>query len=124
MTTSRIALALVVPALFLTFVPAARAAEPLSLTVTSITMVPKPPTCEARATKKVVRSGGSFTLKWKSKDAEYMYGFTEGKEWPADGKQKVSIAVLGKHVFPLTFVSKNGATATCPVTVFVHPKRD
>lgn len=120
---SRIALALFVPALLFSFAPSASAAEPLTLTVKNVTMVPKPPTCEARATKKVIRSGGSFELKWKSKGAEHMYGLTEGKQWPADGKQRVSIAVLGKHEFPLTFVGKNGAIATCPVTVFVHPKR-
>lgn len=120
---SRIALALFVPALFFSLAPSVSATEPLRFTVTNVTMVPKPPTCEARATKKVIRSGGSFDLVWKSKGAEKMLGIGEGKEWPADGRQRVSIAVLGKHEFPLTFVGKNGAIATCPVTVFVHPKR-
>ena len=120
---SRIALALFVPALLFTFAPQVSAAEPLTLTVKNVTMVPKPPTCEARATKKVIRSGGSFDLVWKSKGAVKMLGIGEGKEWPADGRQRVSIAILGKHEFPLTFVSEHGAIATCPVTVFVHPKR-
>lgn len=122
-TASRIALALVVPALVLSAAPAASAAAPLTFTVSNVTMVPKPPTCEARATKKIIRSGGSFDLVWKSRGAEKMLGIGEGKEWPADGRQRVSIAVRGKHVFPLTFVSENGAIATCPVTVFVHAKR-
>ncbi len=122
-TTSRIALALIVPALFLA-APAAKAAEPLTLSVKNVTMIPKPPTCEARATKKVIRSGGSFDLVWKSRGAKKMIGLGEGKEWPADGRQRVAVAVRGKHVFPLTFVSKDGAIATCPVTVFVHAKRD
>lgn len=122
-TTSRIALGLLVPALFLAAAPLASAQEPLQLTVTNVTMVPKPPTCEARATKRVIRSGGSFDLVWKSTGAAMMLGIGEDTEWPADGRQRVSIAIRGKHVFPLTFVSKNGAIATCPVTVFVHPKR-
>ena len=120
---SRIALALFAPALLFGFAPQASAAEPLTLTVANVTMVPKPPTCEARATKKVIRSGGSFDLVWKSKGAEKMLGIGEGKEWPADGRQRVSIAVRGKHVFPLTFVSEHGAVSVCPVTVFVHAKR-
>jgi len=45
------------------------------------------------------------------------------KEWPTKGRQRVSIAVLGKHEFPMTFTSKNGATKTCTAKVFVHAKR-
>lgn len=92
-------------------------------TVKNITMVPKPPTCEARATKKVIRSGGSFDLVWKSKGAVKMVGLTDGKEYPADGKQRISIAVRGKHEFPLTFISRHGGVATCTAKVFVHAKR-
>ena len=104
---------------------AARAAtQDIGLTVKNITMIPKPPTCEARASKKTMTSGSSVDIVWKSKDAVKMVGLVKGeKEWPADGRQKVTIAVRGKHEFPMLFVGKNGATATCTAKVFVHGKR-
>lgn len=102
--------------------PSVHAAD-FTLSVANVTMVPLPPTCEARATKRVIRSGGSVDIVWKS-NAEMMTGLVQGeREWPADGRQRVSIAVLGKHTFPLTFVGKNGATRTCTATVFVHAKK-
>ncbi|HEY0979754.1 MAG TPA: hypothetical protein VGE23_02855 [Candidatus Paceibacterota bacterium] len=125
MTTilSRAALALVFPLLFLA-APSAHAASDIGLSVSNITMIPKPPTCEARASKKVIRSGGSVDIVWKSRGAVKMVGLVQGeKEWPADGRQRVSIAVLGKHLFPMTFVDRNGVTATCTAKVFVHAKR-
>lgn len=104
---------------------AARAAtQDIALTVKNVTMIPKPPTCEARASKKVMTSGSSVDIVWKSKDAVKMVGLVQGeKEWPADGRQKVTIAVRGKHEFPMTFIGKNGATSTCTAKVFVHAKK-
>lgn len=97
--------------------------DELSFTVSKVTMVPKPPTCEARTTKRIIRSGGFFDIVWKS-DAEKMVGLVQGKEFPPDGRQRMAIAFKGKHEFPLTFIGENGATTTCPVKVFVHAKRD
>ena len=125
MTTRRIvSLSAVFVFLFAT-VPAMPAhAAGFSLSVANVTMVPVPPTCEARATKRVIRSGGSVDIVWKSRGAQTMVGLVKGdKEWPVDGRQRVSIAVLGKHVFPMTFIAKSGATSTCSATVFVHAKR-
>lgn len=127
MTTRRTVLAtgaLIVPLLLcmVLAVPSAQAAE-YNISVANVTMIPLPPTCEARSTKRVIRSGGSVDIVWKS-NAEKMIGLTkDGGEWPADGRQRVSIAVQGKHVFPMTFVGKNGAIRTCDVTVFVHAKK-
>ncbi len=102
-----------------------QAAEPYALEITNITMVPKPPTCSARASKRSIRSGDAITITWKSKGAETMRGLsTATADWPTDGKQRVAIGVVGKHIFPLTFITKNGGVATCPVKVFVHPKKD
>jgi len=123
MTTRRIFLAFSI--LFLSLCMAAPSAHAASfdLKVANITMVPLPPTCEARATKRVIRSGGTVDIVWKS-NAEKMIGLTNGDtEWAADGRQRVAIAVLGKHVFPMTFIGKNGATRVCSATVFVHAKR-
>ncbi|MES2931591.1 MAG: hypothetical protein V4682_02730 [Patescibacteria group bacterium] len=124
MTTRRIFLAALFPLLLcmVTAVPSAHAAD-FTISVENVTMVPLPPKCEARATKRSIRSGGSVDIVWKS-NAEKMIGLTKGEaEWPADGRQRVAIAVRGKHVFPLTFVGKNGATRTCTATVFVHAKK-
>lgn len=117
----RYAALLILPVLFLA-APTAHAGS-FDIKVANITMVPLPPTCEVRATKRVIRSGGSVDIVWKS-NAEKMVGLVKGeKEWSPDGRQRVSIAVLGKHEFPMTFVGKNGATRTCTATVFVHAKR-
>jgi hypothetical protein len=123
--TNRTATFFIIPLLVLAFAPAPAAhAADFTLSIANITMVPVPPTCEVRSTKKIIRSGGSFDLVWKSKGAEKMVGLVRGEEeWPADGRRRVSIAVLGKHEFPMTFVGKNGATATCTAKVFVHPKK-
>lgn len=123
MTTRRTIL--VSSALLLCMFMAAPAAEAASfgLSVANVTMVPLPPTCEARATKRVIRSGGSVDIVWKS-NAQKMIGLTQGEtEWAPDGRQRVSIAVLGRHDFPMTFIGKNGATKTCNATVFVHAKK-
>ncbi|MBU1293089.1 hypothetical protein KJ819_03440 [Patescibacteria group bacterium] len=101
-----------------------QAAETLSFEVTNITIVPKPPTCYARASKRVITSGDAVIITWKSKGAETMKGLsTATAEWPTRGKQRVAIGVVGKHIFPLTFITKDGGVATCPVKVFVHPKK-
>lgn len=125
MTTRRIVSLAATFVLFFGAVPAvpAHAAE-FTLSLANVTMVPVPPTCEARATKRVIRSGGSVDIVWKSRGAEKMVGLVKGdQEWPVDGRQRVSIAVLGKHVFPMTFVAESGATRTCSATVFVHAKK-
>jgi len=125
MTTRRIlSLSTVLVLLFVALPSVPAHAQELTLTVANVTMVPVPPTCEARATKKVIRSGGSVDIVWKSRGAEKMVGLVKGdEEWPVDGRQRVSIAVLGKHVFPMTFIAKSGATSTCTATVFVHAKK-
>ena len=111
-------------ALLLISTPVPVRAESLSLKVANITMVPVPPTCEVRSTKRVIRSGGHVDIVWKSRGAAKMVGMVQGDtEWPADGRQRIALSVRGKHVFPLTFVGKNGATRTCSATVFVHAKR-
>jgi len=120
----RITALLILPFLLSAAVPVgtAQAAE-LSISVTNVTMIPKPPTCEARGTKKRMTSGGTLSIVWKSDDAYHMESLIRGgSTWPADGRERVSIAVTGKHVFPLTFTGPGG-TVTCPVTVFVHPKK-
>lgn len=94
-----------------------------NLSVTNVA-VPEPLSCKARTTRKIIRTGGFTDIVWKSEGAEKMVGLVkEGKEWPVDGRQRISTSVLGKHVFPMTFIAKSGATTTCSVTVFVHPKR-
>lgn len=125
MTTRRIvSLSALFLLLFVAMPAAAAEQKAFSLSVANVTMVPVPPTCEARATKKVIRSGGSVDIVWKSRGAEKMVGLVKGDdEWPVDGRERVSIAVLGKHVFPMTFIAKSGATRTCTATVFVHPRK-
>lgn len=123
MTTRRILLASFVFLFCIVMAAPSAHAASFDIKVANITMVPLPPTCEARATKRVIRSGGTVDIIWKS-NAEKMIGLTKGEtEWPADGRQRVAIAVLGKHVFPMTFIGKNGATRDCNVTVFVHAKK-
>lgn len=125
MTTRRIvSLSALFVLLFMAMPAAAADQKAFSLSVANVTMVPVPPTCEVRATKKVIRSGGSVDIVWKSRGAEKMVGLVRGnEEWPVDGRERVSIAVLGKHVFPMTFIAKSGATRTCTATVFVHPRK-
>lgn len=125
MTTRRIvSLSATLVLLFVALPIAPAHAQELRLSVANITMVPVPPTCEARATKRVIRSGGSVDIVWKSRGAQKMLGMVSGEqEWPVKGRQRVSIAVTGKHVFPMTFVAKSGAIATCSATVFVHAKK-
>lgn len=94
-----------------------------NLSVTNVA-VPEPLSCEARTTRKIIRTGGFTDIIWKSEGAEKMVGLVRGnKEWPVEGRQRIAISVLGKHVFPMTFIGKSGITTTCSVTVFVHPKR-
>lgn len=124
MTTRRIILATVLPLLFgmLIAVPSAQASE-LTLSVENITMVKAPPTCEVRSTKRIMRSGSTTEIVWKSTRAEYMQGMTRGdRVWPTKGRERFAIAVLGKHEFPLTFVGPGGET-TCIAKVFVHPRK-
>jgi len=120
----RLAALLILPILLSAAVPAGAAqAADFSISVANITMITKPPTCEARATKKRMTSGGTLSIVWKSDDADHMESLIRGgSTWPANGRERVSIAVAGKHVFPLTFTGPGG-TVTCPVTVFVHPKK-
>lgn len=114
---------LVLPVLFFVALPA-HAESPFTISVKSITMVKIPPTCEVRATKKRMTSGGSMEIVWKSDRATSMTGLVKGDTvWPTKGRQRVSIAVLGKHEFPMTFEGPGGKT-TCVAKVFVHPKRD
>lgn len=124
MTTRRIILASIIPLLLgvLIAVPSAHAAE-LTFSVENVTMVKAPPTCEARTTKRIMRSGSTTQIVWKSTRADYMEGMTRGeRQWPTKGRERVAIAVLGKHEFPLTFVGPGGKT-TCIAKVFVHPRK-
>lgn len=122
--TYRLATFLIVPVLLGAFAPLPARAADFELRVANITMVPLPPTCEVRATKRVIRSGGSVDIVWKSRNAETVTGMVQGdREWPTKGRQRVSIAVLGKHEFPMTFTSKNGGVRTCTAKVFVHAKK-
>ncbi len=125
MTTRRIVFFGATLMLFFVALPAIPAqAKELSISVANVTVVPVPPTCEVRATKRVMHSGGSVDIVWKSRGAEKAVGLVQGdKEWPTKGRQRVSIAVLGKHVFPMTFIAKSGAISTCSATVFVHAKK-
>lgn len=122
MTTRRIvslSAAFVLLFVALPFAPA----QAKNLSVTNVA-VPEPLSCEARTTRKIIRTGGFVDIVWKSEGAEKMIGLVKGsKEWPVEGRQRFSTSVLGKHIFPMTFIGKNGNTTTCSVTIFVHPKR-
>lgn len=114
---------IILPVLLFAAAPAARAAEPYTLSVSKITMVKIPPTCEVRSTKKRMTSGGTTEIVWKSDRATRMTGLVKGdKEWPTKGRQRVSIAVVGKHEFPMTFEGPGGKT-TCVAKVFVKAKK-
>ncbi len=123
--TNRYRALLFVPILFLAALPAhAATTTPLTLSVKSITIVKAPPTCEVRSTKRVMTSGSVTEIVWESKNATSMTGLTrDEKVWPTKGRQRVAIAFLGKHEFPMTFEGPGGRT-TCVAKVFVHPKKD
>lgn len=113
----------ILPIALFAFAPEARAKD-ITFTVSSVTMVKAPPTCEARSTKKVMRSGSVTEIVWKSTRADYMEGMTrDTRTWPTKGRERVAIAFVGKHEFPLTFVGPGGKT-TCIAKVFVHPRKD
>jgi len=113
---------LILPLAFLAYAPDASAKE-LGFSVSNVTMVTIPPTCEVRSTKRIMRSGGTTQIVWKSTRADHMEGLTRGdRQWPTKGRERVAIAVVGKHEFPLTFVGPGGKT-TCIAKVFVHPKK-
>lgn len=103
--------------------PLFASAAPVVSSVTVTFEQKDPPRCEARASKRTMRSGDAVNITWKSKGAMQMVGLTKDDTWPTKGKQRVMIAHEGKHTFPLAFIGKGGI-ALCPVTVFVHPKRD
>lgn len=102
----------------------ASAAEGMKLTVANVTMVKVPPTCEVRSTKKRMTSGSVTEIVWTSDHATHMKGMTRDERvWPKKGRERVAIAFVGKHEFPLTFVGPGGET-TCIAKVFVKPKKD
>ncbi len=110
------------PLLLVSSVPQHAHAE-MKLSVASVTMVKAPPTCEVRSTKKRMTSGNVTEIVWKSEYATRMTGLVKGEQvWPAKGRQRVAIAVVGKHEFPLTFEGPGG-TATCIAKVFVKPRK-
>lgn len=124
MTTRRITLAVLLPLLLcmVIAVPTTHAAD-FNVSIKNVTMVKAPPTCEVRATKRVMRSGGTTEIVWKSDRADHMVGLTrDPREWPTKGRERFAIAFVGKHEFPLTFVGPGGKT-TCIAKVFVHPKK-
>lgn len=102
--------------------PVAHAAEPTGISIQGITVVKAPPTCEVRSTKKRMSSGSVTEIVWKSKYATVMTGLTrDDRVWPAKGRERVAIAFVGKHEFPLTFEGPGGKT-TCIAKVFVKPR--
>lgn len=121
---SRASALLIVPALLLAAAPfSAEAADIQSLSVGKITFVPVSPTCEVRSTKKRMTSGSTTEIVWESKNATKMTGLVKGDAtWPTKGRERVSIAVLGKHEFPMTFEGPGGKT-TCVAKVFVKERK-
>lgn len=123
-TLASISAAIVIPAFLLSFAPAYAATPDFSLRVSKVTMVKMPPTCEVRATKKRMTSGGTVDIVWKSEHATRMTGLTRDKRiWPTKGREHFAIAFVGKHEFPMTFEGPGGTT-TCVAKVFVKPKKD
>lgn len=113
---------LILPLAFFIYAPDAQARE-ITFSVSNVTIVKAPPTCEARSTKRRMSSGSVTEIVWKSSRAEHMEGLTSEKRvWPTKGRERVAIAFVGKHEFPLTFVGPGGKT-TCIAKVFVHPKK-
>lgn len=93
-----------------------------SLSIKSVTVTKAPPTCEARSTKKRMASGSVTEIVWKSKHATSMTGLTaDERVWPTKGRERVAIAFVGKHEFPLVFEGPGGKT-TCVAKVFVKPR--
>jgi hypothetical protein len=120
---SLVAGSLLVLPMLLSAVPA-QAQETPTLSVKSIIVVKTPPTCEVRSTKKRMSSGSVTEIVWKSKNATKMMGLTRDERvWPTKGRERVAIAFVGKHEFPLTFEGSGGKT-TCVAKVFVKHKRD
>lgn len=120
--THRYLALLILPLLFVA-VPV-QAAEPLSISVSKISIIKKPPTCEVRATKKRMTSGSSVDIVWKSENATSMTGLTrDERTWPTKGREHFMIGFTGKHEFPLTFEGPGGKT-TCVAKVFVKAKKD
>ncbi len=98
-------------------------AKSASLSVTDITTVVAPPTCDVRSTKKWMTAGGTTKIVWESKRADYLENFmSDTTHRPTKGSQRVAIATAGKYEFPLTFAGPGGKT-TCTAKIFVHPKR-
>lgn len=115
-------LVLVLP-LFLAAAPA-HAADSVGLSVSSVTIVKMPPTCEVRSTKKRMTSGSVTEIVWKSDNATSMSGLTRDERvWPTKGRERVAIAFVGKHLFPLTFTGPGGTT-TCVAKIFVKARKD
>ena len=120
--TNRYLVLLLVPILFFVALPA-HAANTLTLSVKNVTIVKAPPTCEVRSTKRTMTSGSVTQIVWKSDNATSMTGMTrDGRVWPAKGRERVAIAFVGKHEFPLTFEGPGGKT-TCVAKVFVKAKK-
>jgi hypothetical protein len=122
---TKLILALALPVLLVSAAPVpVQAASPFTLSVKNITIVPAPPTCEVRSTKKRMASGSATYIVWESKNATAMTGLTRGEQvWPTKGRQRVAIAILGKHEFPLTFEGPGGKT-TCTAKVFVKQRSE
>lgn len=121
-TLSRIGASFILPAALLVAAPV-HAAPAFGLSIANITTVKMPPTCEVRSTKKRMTSGSTTQIVWESKNATTMTGLVKGDTvWPTKGRERVSIAVIGKHEFPMTFEGPGGKT-TCTAKVFVKAKK-
>lgn len=98
-------------------------AKTTPVSVSNIKTVVAPPTCDVRSTKKWMHAGDTTKIVWESRRADYLGNFmSDTSPRPAKGSQRVTIAFVGKHEFPLTFVGPGGKT-TCIAKVFVHPKK-
>lgn len=100
-----------------------QANEPeLTFSVVNVALKPKPPTCEARSTKRRIVSGGATEIVWRSKNASYMLGIVDGEVWPTDGRRRIALSGPATYEFPLVFVGKGGL-ATCYAKVEVRAER-
>ncbi|MDQ1299579.1 MAG: hypothetical protein QG636_247 [Patescibacteria group bacterium] len=98
-------------------------AKEASVSISDIKTVVAPPTCKVYSTKKWITAGKSTKIAWESKGADYLANFmSDTAQRPTKGSERVAIASVGKHEFPLTFVGPGGKT-TCTAKVFVHPKK-
>lgn len=123
-TLVSISAAIVIPAFLFSFAHAHAASPEFNMRVSKITMVKMPPTCEVRATKKRMTSGGTVDIVWKSDHATRMTGLTRDERvWPTKGREHFAIAFVGKHEFPMTFEGPGGKT-TCVAKVFVKAKKE